>query len=469
MATLAPGTLLGNGRYRVLKEVNRGGTAVVYECETLPSGEHVALKVMTVKDGRATMPIKGVKREIEYTASVQHENVVKLLDFFAEAEHVVIVWELIRGPDLLDLLNECGGRLSEADAAFYFGQLLRGVTFIHERGLCHRDLKPENVMIDRAARAVKIIDFGLSKHQASAVTLGVGTPDYMAPELLGNGSVQTLYERRTGRYDARASDIWALGVLLYLLVTGQYPFEDPLHPQNVVATLQNIMRGRMRPLPRRLSPACASLIHAMLTISPERRISLQDISRHPWLASGGRAAPAQTPAAASPAPAAPAPAQATAAPLPAPAAPQVFAIKSAAQSSTSESAEGGFRLAAGFDRPGDKPVSSGAGETAPPAAPATPPRQQQNVTPRRVSFAFTASAGPVPQRHTPAMCPPPGSGRPLPSAMVQAPGVMAPPHRPSEAEAAQHAKRASAGPVAPKRTGMGGFCRLWFGSRAEDD
>ncbi|KFM22740.1 CBL-interacting protein kinase 11 [Auxenochlorella protothecoides] len=429
MATLAPGTLLGNGRYRVVKEVNRGGTAVVYECETLPSGEHVALKVMTVKDGRATMPIKGVKREIEYTASVQHENVVKLLDFFAEAEHVVIVWELIRGPDLLDLLNECGGRLSEADAAFYFGQLLRGVTFIHERGLCHRDLKPENVMIDRAARAVKIIDFGLSKHQASAVTLGVGTPDYMAPELLGNGSVQTLYERRTGRYDARASDIWALGVLLYLLVTGQYPFEDPLHPQNVVATLQNIMRGRMRPLPRRLSPACASLIHAMLTISPERRISLQDISRHPWLASGGP------------------PAQATAAPLPAPAAPQVFAIKSAAQSSTSESAEGGFRLAAGFDRPGDKP----------------------NVTPRRVSFAFTASAGPVPQRHTPAMCPPPGSGRPLPSAMVQAPGVMAPPHRPSEAEAAQHAKRASAGPVAPKRTGMGGFCRLWFGSRAEDD
>lgn len=242
---------------------------------------------MTAREGKASMPIRGVRREIEYTASVQHENVVQLIDFFTEEGMAVIVWELISGPDLLDLLNERGGRLSEPDAAYYFSQLLRGVCFIHERGLCHRDLKPENVMIDRASQRVKIIDFGLSKRQQSAVTLGVGTPDYMAPELLGNGSVTTLYERTTGVYDAQRIDIWALGVLLYLLITGLYPFEDPLHPQNVVATLQNIIHGRMRPLPRRVSRACADLILAMLTPDPRARITLQGIARHPWLVTRG--------------------------------------------------------------------------------------------------------------------------------------------------------------------------------------
>jgi serine/threonine protein kinase len=258
---------------------------VVYEGLDLTTKAIVALKVMSIKDGKASVPIKGVRREIEYAASVQHDNVVQLVDFVADEHTIVIVWELIQGSDLLDLLNEKGGRLEEAEAAGYFAQLLRGVTFIHAHGLCHRDLKPENCMVERGTGRLKIIDFGLSKHQQSAVTLGVGTPDYMAPELLGSatGGFLALQERRIGQYDARACDVWAMGVLLYLLVTGQYPFEDPRQPQNVVATLQNIAHGRMRPLPRRISPECIEIIAAMLTQDPAGRITLQGISQHPWL------------------------------------------------------------------------------------------------------------------------------------------------------------------------------------------
>lgn len=91
----------------------------------------------------------------------------------------VIVWELVSGPDLLDLLNACNGRMTEKQAAHYFRQIHQGVTFLHENGLCHRDLKPENCMVDSKTDTLKIIDFGLSKHLESAVTLGVGTPDYM--------------------------------------------------------------------------------------------------------------------------------------------------------------------------------------------------------------------------------------------------------------------------------------------------
>lgn len=246
----------------------------------------MALKVMSVKDGKAIVPIKGVRREIQYASSVQHENIVKLIDFVADEKQIVIVWELINGSDLLDLLNDKGGRLDEVQASGYFRQLLQGVTFIHAHGLCHRDLKPENCMIEKASDRLKIIDFGLSKHQQSAVTLGVGTPDYMAPELLGGtggSSFAALQERRVGHYDARACDVWAMGVLLYLLVTGQYPFEDPRQPQNVVATLQNIAAGRMRPLPSHISKDCKQLIASMLNQNPMKRITLQEISEHPWL------------------------------------------------------------------------------------------------------------------------------------------------------------------------------------------
>ena len=281
-----PGNIyLFNSTNYFLNKNSGGGTAVVYEGLDLTTNAIVALKVMSIKDGKATVPIKGVRREIEYATSVQHDNVVKLVDFVADERQIVIVWELIQGSDLLDLLNEKGGRLEEPQAAGYFSQLLRGVTFIHANGLCHRDLKPENCMVERGTDKLKIIDFGLSKHQQSAVTLGVGTPDYMAPELLGSaaGGFTALQERHIGQYDARACDVWAMGVLVYLIVTGQYPFEDPRQPQNVVATLQNIALGKMRPLPRRISPECADLINAMLTQDPAQRITLEKIAKHPWL------------------------------------------------------------------------------------------------------------------------------------------------------------------------------------------
>lgn len=152
------------------------------------------------------------------------------------------------GLDLLDYLNAQGGVLGEPAAAGLFAQLVsaeRGgqpaagdaerrctcpscsvssacclpvsplsplpcpqvhaVTFIHAEGHCHRDLKPENVMVDGRTGRIKVIDFGLSRRNESAVTLGVGTPDYLAPELLGTGGgcdLRVLQERHTGRYDA---------------------------------------------------------------------------------------------------------------------------------------------------------------------------------------------------------------------------------------------------------------------------
>lgn len=282
MASLAPGTVLG-GRYEVVRELNRGGTAVVYAATDRASGRAVALKVLAAG---SRVPASAIKREISVAASLQGcPYVVQLLDFFAEGQdQAVLVWELVEGPDLLDLLNEHGGRMQEPAAAHYFAQLVRGVQYLHQRELCHRDLKPENVLVERSSGQLRIIDFGLSKRQASAVTLGVGTIDYLAPEMLKGGDVRVLQERTVGSYDPTKVDTWSMGVLLYLLVAGWYPFEDPTCPHNVARTLVNIAAGSYRPIPADVSPPCADLIRSLLVVDPRARPSLDAVLAHPWLA-----------------------------------------------------------------------------------------------------------------------------------------------------------------------------------------
>ena len=234
---------------------------------------------MNMKDGIMSMPLDAVKREIENAAALRHQNIVQLIDVFKEGPmRLVMVWELVTGTDLLDLLNACGGRMTEARAAKYLWQILGAVQFLHENGFCHRDLKPENIMVDSATDQIKIIDFGLSKHLDSAVTLGVGTPDYMAPEMLKHGPGRAL-----GKYDAKSIDIWSMGVMVYLMVAGVYPFEDPRHPDNVTVTLQRVRDGRIRPLPGDVSPACTDIIAKMLNKKPNRRITLPQLHTHPWL------------------------------------------------------------------------------------------------------------------------------------------------------------------------------------------
>ena len=167
----------------VVREINRGGLAVVYEAiDTANEGEGVALKCMDLRpltSSAAAVTRAHVEREIRNASSFHHRNIINLLNVFADGNHLVIVLELVRGKDLLELINEGGGFLDDAKARRYFKQLLEGVDFLHKKGFAHRDIKPENCMVETRKDRLVIIDFGLSKHLTSAKTLGVGTPDYM--------------------------------------------------------------------------------------------------------------------------------------------------------------------------------------------------------------------------------------------------------------------------------------------------
>ncbi|DBA87363.1 TPA: hypothetical protein ACH3X1_004410 [Trebouxia sp. C0004] len=289
--SLQTGTVLCSGRYHVQKEINRGGSAVVYHGLDRIQSRAVALKVMHAHNGILELPVKAFQREVYYAAGVLHDNIVQLLDVFVEGEQYVIVWELVNGPDLLDLLNAAPDKkLPEPMVAYYFQQLINAVIFMHNHGFCHRDLKAENCVVDSSTQRVKVIDFGLSKHLESAMTLGIGTPDYMAPELLLEGHLDVKSNRqaqsgqsRQPRYNPRAVDVWALGVMLYLLVTGMYPFEDSSRPGNVTATLRNIMHGKMQSIPAFVSPACAEVIKKALSRHPKMRITLDELASNAWV------------------------------------------------------------------------------------------------------------------------------------------------------------------------------------------
>ena len=185
---------------------------------------------------------------------------MQLLDVFyssPDKERIVMVWELVPGEDLLEVVNRLTpNMLPEPRARRYFAQLLSGVKHIHDHGFCHRDLKPENCMIDTRTDTLKIIDFGMSKHLESAKTLLIGTPDYMAPELLTHNLADVMRggDNPEGEYDARAVDVWSMGALLFICVAGVFPFEDPKRPNDMTATLENVRAARYRPLPPGASP-----------------------------------------------------------------------------------------------------------------------------------------------------------------------------------------------------------------------
>ena len=279
------------------RELNRGGAAVVYEgWDAAAGGARVALKCcdLCAAEPRA---LERLKQEILNLRDLRHPHVCRLLNVVVEGDTLVLVLELVDGGDLLEVLNASpGGCLSEERAGELFSQLLSGIRSLHRVNLAHRDVKPENIMVCRATGTLKVIDLGLSKHLSSARTLGTGTPDYMAPELMiggtavGGGGQEKEAPQVPGGYDAALADVWSMGCTLYLMVAGKYPFEDPSRPRDLTAMLRNVQAGKFKPLTEtRLSAELQDLVGRMLKPVPSFRITMEELERHPWVLQGAAA------------------------------------------------------------------------------------------------------------------------------------------------------------------------------------
>lgn len=236
------GRLLDN-KYKIIRLIGRGGMGTVYEAEHVILNRRVAIKVLLPMYSSKTSAVKRFIREAQAASAIEHPNIVQVLDFSKEAEGTVyMVMELLKGGSLKSVLDQ-RGILPIPQAVAIAIQTLSALEAAHVKGIIHRDLKPENIYLSDSsgAEVVKIVDFGVAKFKELAgggINLTrtgsvPGTPNYLAPELAKGGK----------EIDERI-DIWAIGVVLYEMLTGTVPFVG----ENYNEVLSKILMAEVTPV-----------------------------------------------------------------------------------------------------------------------------------------------------------------------------------------------------------------------------
>ncbi|KAH8233354.1 hypothetical protein KR026_007236 [Drosophila bipectinata] len=258
------------GLYDLEETLGSGHFAVVKLARHVFTGAKVAVKVVD-KTKLDEVSKAHLFQEVRCMKLVQHPNVVRLYEVIDTQTKLYLVLELGDGGDLYDYIMKHDTGLSEELARKYFRQILRAITYCHQLHVVHRDLKPENVVFFEKLGLVKLTDFGFSNKFSPGQKLETfcGSLAYSAPEILLGDS-----------YDAPAVDIWSLGVILYMLVCGQAPFEKA----NDSETLTMIMDCKYT-VPSHVSTDCRNLIASMLVRDPKKRATVEEIAASAWLKS----------------------------------------------------------------------------------------------------------------------------------------------------------------------------------------
>ena len=212
-----------------------------------------------------------LKLEISIMSKLKHPNLVNLIEVLGCKSKIFMVIEYVPNGELFDYILK-NGRLQEDEARKFFRQLIEGISYIHSHNICHRDIKPENLLLDKDMN-IKISDFGLSAFVGedaydtnSLQHTTCGSPNYVAPEVLKDSG-----------YDGRFSDIWSCGVVLFVMVAGYLPFDEPS-----LSTLFRRIQSANYTCPPFFSDELKDLISKILVPEPTARISLADIKQHPW-------------------------------------------------------------------------------------------------------------------------------------------------------------------------------------------
>ena len=218
------------GRYRVEREVGRGGMGSVWLCRDELLGRQVAVKQVGHLPGESAPDLARAMREARSSAPLNHPSVVSIYDAIEEGDHIWLVMEYVPGRTLAQLLAQ-DGRLPPERAARIGAQVADGLAAAHQRGTVHRDVKPGNILVAEDDRA-KISDFGISRTTGDPTLtqsgLVSGTPAYFSPQLA------------RGEEPTPADDVWALGATLYAVAEGRPPYPEQ---RNAIAMLSQILSG----------------------------------------------------------------------------------------------------------------------------------------------------------------------------------------------------------------------------------
>jgi calcium-dependent protein kinase len=264
-------------RYEKGRKLGSGKSGQCFEGVHRATKQKFAVKVIRVRSLDETMRAR-LLDEIEYMTEMDHPNIVKVFETFRSPKgEFALVMELLSGGELYEhLLDSEEGRYDEPVAARLFEMMCKAVAYIHSKNICHRDLKLENFVFDETSEEaqIKLIDFGLSRRHGLGIqrmNTAVGTPYYVAPEVIERGQ----------SYD-QSCDVWSLGVLLFMMLSGRPPF-DADTDRGILSAIRRCAYDFSDPVWHGISAQVKDVIQKMLVMDPKKRILPQDILMHPWV------------------------------------------------------------------------------------------------------------------------------------------------------------------------------------------
>ncbi|XP_025421801.1 calcium/calmodulin-dependent protein kinase type II alpha chain isoform X5 [Sipha flava] len=259
--------------YELKEELGKGAFSVVRKCIQKHTGLEFAAKIINTKKLSAR-DFQKLEREARICRKLQHPNIVRLHDSIQEELFHYLVFDLVTGGELFEdiVAREF---YSEADASHCIQQILESVNHCHTNGVVHRDLKPENLLLASKVKgaAVKLADFGLAievQGDQQAWFGFAGTPGYLSPEVLKKEPY------------GKPVDIWACGVILYILLVGYPPFWDE-DQHRLYAQIKAGAYDYPSPEWDTVTPDAKNLINQMLTVNPAKRVTASDALKHPWI------------------------------------------------------------------------------------------------------------------------------------------------------------------------------------------
>ncbi|XP_049620851.1 myosin light chain kinase family member 4 [Suncus etruscus] len=251
--------ILGGGRF-----------GQVHKCEEKATGLKLAAKIIKTRTAKDK---DEVQNEINIMNQLDHVNLIQLYDAFESKNSSILVMEYLDGGELFDRIIDDNYQLTELDAIVFIRQICEGVRHMHQMYILHLDLKPENILcVNRDAKQIKIIDFGLARRYKPREKLKVnfGTPEFLAPEIVNYDFVSF------------PTDMWNVGVITYMLLSGLSPFMG----DNDTETLNNILACKWdleEEEFRGLSAEGREFISKLLTKEKNWRIGASEALKHPWL------------------------------------------------------------------------------------------------------------------------------------------------------------------------------------------
>lgn len=253
--------------YKMLNEIGQGAFATVYKAEEIETKTIYAIKAVAKASLGSKEDQNRFQREIDSMAVMRHENIVQLYNFFSDETNFYMVMDYCPNGELYDFIIK-NGKIQENTAALLFQQIVSAISYCHSYGVAHRDLKPQNILIQKFP-FIKVADFGLCGYvkEDELMKTFCGSPAFCAPECISKVN-----------YDGRKSDIWSLGVILFAMLTGEFPW----NLSNTSVMVQQILTADFT-FPNYLNQQSKDLISKMLKVNPNDRISMEDILKHPFL------------------------------------------------------------------------------------------------------------------------------------------------------------------------------------------